>query len=101
MKYRAGMMNGSVETSHSYWACAIPAASAGGDACDADQVGMFSRAVPSATRARPAAVDWAAVATDASCDAAAAPSAGDEYPTSGIDWVGASRREMAYSPSSW
>jgi len=101
MKYRAGTMNGNVETSHSYWARAIPVASAGGEACDADQVGMFSRAVPSATRARPAAVDCAAVANAESCPAAVAPSAGDEYPTSGIDWFGASSRESAYSPSSW
>jgi len=62
---------------------------------------MFSKAVPSATRARPAAVDWAAVASAESCSATVAPSAGDEYPTSGIDWVGASSRESAYSPSSW
>src|SRR3954471_15465110 len=100
MKYRAGTMNGNVETSHSYWACAIAAASVGGEACEADQVGMFSSAVPSATRARPAAVDRAAVASEASCEAAAAPTAGDEYPTSGIVWSGASRRESAYSPSS-
>src|SRR6185437_3259210 len=53
MKNRAGMMNGRVPTSQSYWASAMPSGSVGGCACCGAQVGMFSSAVLSATRARP------------------------------------------------